>query len=187
MEFDHFSFKENDLLKKPPPSPVQVAVPVHPLQELPQVLGNHAFAALVSDAVRRFRLWYFNRTHTPVPDAVWEAYTNCFAACSGTKRWDAATMELAGRTPEFRRDYFGGGAQPHTQQDAHNQALGRSFATRQFECDEASRAAAIAPGLMDLTAPVRHYWAPADGIFPAPASRAGSRLSAAPVPGKTHD
>jgi hypothetical protein len=177
MEFDHLAFKANDLLKKPPPS--KAAEPAHPLQELPQVLGNHAFAAVVSEAVTRFRLWYFNRTNAPVPDAVWEAFTNCFAACSGAKAWGPTVMELAGRTNEFRRHYLGEGAQAHAPQDAHNQALGRSFAMRQFECDEACRAAAIASGLLDLTAPVRRYWTPSDGIYAAPASRAGSRLPAA--------
>jgi len=177
MEFEHGFAKTNDILKKPPP-PVKAGEPTHPLQQLPQVLGNHAFGMLVHTAVRRFRFWYFNRTNAPVPDVVWEAYANCFAACQGTKLWDTATMELAGRTDEFRRDYIGEGAQPNQRQDVHNQAIGRSFAVRHLECDEASRAAAITPGLLDLSAPVRRYWTPADGIFVAPASHAGSRLAA---------
>jgi hypothetical protein len=44
MEFDHFSAKENDLMKKPPPpSPAKTIEHLHPLRQLSQVLGNHAF------------------------------------------------------------------------------------------------------------------------------------------------
>jgi hypothetical protein len=177
MELDYFATKQNDLMKKPPP-PAKTAEPTHPLQQLPQVLGNQAFGNLVRDAVKRFRLWYFNRTNGPVPDAVWEGYANCFAACDGTKTWDPATMELAGRTDEFRRDYVGEGAQANPQQEAHNQALGRNFAMRGFEPEQASRAASITPGLLDLSAPVRRYWTPSDGVYITPASRGGSRLPA---------
>jgi hypothetical protein len=178
MEFNYFSARQNDLMRKLPPQPAKTAEPVHPLQQLPQVLGNHAFGTLVSTSIKHFRLWYFNRTNAPMPDAVWEGYANCFAACNGTKTWDPATMELAGRADEFRRDYLGEGAQANPQQDAHNQALGRNFAMRGFEPEQASRAASITPGLLDLSAPVRRYWTPSDGVYAAPASRGGSRLPA---------
>jgi hypothetical protein len=178
MELDHFSAKENDLIKKSPPPPTKTAEPTHPLQEVAQVLGNRAFGALVSDAVKRFQFWYFNRTNAPVPDTIWEAYANCFTACSGAKIWDPATIGLAGRTREFRRNFVGERSEANLQRDVDNQAVGRSFALRQLECDEASRAAAVTPGALDLSAPVRHYWTPSDGVYAAPVSRAGSRLPA---------
>ena len=102
----------------------------------------------------------------------------------GTRMWGQATMDWIGGTRAFREAIDPASA-GDSRQNAHNQAVGRNLALRHLDSEPASRAALASGGSLDLSASIRRYWTPGDGLYAAPASGAGSRLPAKNLPAPT--
>jgi len=114
-----------------------------------------------------FRLWYFNRTRSPVPGRIWDAFGHCFVACCGTKRCGASSAFIAGQGRELYRSSID--SEPHDsyKQDTNNQKIGRSFGDKEMDCRTACRDA-VMHNKLDLSAPISMYWKPPDDLSFAP-------------------